>query len=231
MEFVYVVPRGKLFPEFTPHGLMPFGSSEEHRRFEDLVRDEGFFCERDYAERTPDLKQIIPYTVFRVDGEVLLMRRLAAGGEGRLHDKLSIGVGGHINPEDLSSTGSSDPIRAGTTREIEEEIEVRGSYELRPVGFLNDDSSPVGAVHVGMVQIADVQGTVQIREKEVLEGRLATPAELRRRVRDGENFETWSSLLVEHTPSLLDAPVDDPIPSQPDPVSAKRTLSQVPHRP
>ena len=220
MEFVYVVPRGKLFPECYPHGLMPFGSTEERQRFEDLVRDEGFFCERDYAERTPGLKQVIPYTVFRVDGEVLLMRRLAAGGERRLHDKLSIGVGGHINPEDLASAGTSDPIRAGTAREIEEEIEVRGSYELRPVGFLNDDSTPVGAVHIGMVQIADVQGTVEIREKEVLEGRLVTPAELTRRVRDGENFETWSSLLVEHTPSLLGAPLDELIPHEPDPVSA-----------
>ena len=200
MEFVYVVPRGKLFPDCYPQGLVPFADDAERIRFRNLVSAEGFFVERAYAEQTPDLQQIIPYTVFRVGGEMLVMRRLKSGGESRLHDKLSIGVGGHINPEDLTDaeTDRSDPIAAGSRREIGEEINVRGSYELRTIGFLNDDSNPVGAVHVGVVQLAEVDGTIEIRERDVLEGTLATPKALRERLQAGENFETWSSILIEH---------------------------------
>ena len=106
MEFVYVVPRGELFPDCYPQGLVRFQESSEGPpskvRFEAIVRRHGFFVERDHAERNPALKQIIPYTVVQVEDRVLLLRRLRTGGERRLHDKLSIGVGGHINPVDLS---------------------------------------------------------------------------------------------------------------------------------
>ena len=211
MEFVYVVPRAELFPECYPQGLVPFRDAVHRRRFEGLVRRHGFFVERAHAERTPTLKQIIPYNVVRVDGQVLLLRRLRTGGEARLHDKLSIGVGGHINPRDSRPADDADPVRAGARREIEEEIEVRGSYEIRPVGFLNDDSNPVGAVHLGVVQIADVLGSVRIREENVLEGRLASPGELQDLLARGENFETWSSILIEHLDEL--SPNREPVTS------------------
>lgn len=209
MEFVYVVPRAELFRECYPQGLVPFRDARDRRGFETAVRRHGFFVERDYAERSPTLKQVIPYTVVRTEGQVLLMRRLSNGGESRLHDKLSIGVGGHINPEDLSSTEDADPIRDGTRREIEEEIEVRGSYEIRTVGFLNDDSNPVGAVHLGVVQIVDVTGSVRIREEDMLEGRLASPEELAELLARGENFESWSSILIEQLADL--APNPEPV--------------------
>jgi predicted NUDIX family phosphoesterase len=203
MEFVYVVPRGKLFPECYPQGLVPFADSGERDAFEARVRELGFFVEREYAEKTPELKQIIPYNVVRCGDDVLLLRRLKSGGERRLHDKLSIGVGGHINPEDLSPNGPRRPIQDGAMREIEEELEVRGSYDLQSVGFLNDDSNPVGAVHLGIVQVAEVQGTVDIREKNVLEGQMVPPAELTERQLRGENFETWSSILIKHIDELV----------------------------
>ena len=119
-----------------------------------------------------------------------------------MHDKLSIGVGGHINPED-KTTQTADPLREGSRREIEEEVEVRGHYETRTIGFLNDDSNPVGAVHVGLVQLATVQGSVDIREKDQLEGRMVSPGEIQDQMARGGNFETWSSILIEHFDELL----------------------------
>lgn len=201
MEFVYVVPRKLLFPDCYPQGLVNFSSSQERTDFDALVQREGFFVERDYAERTPALKQVIPYTVFRVDGQILVMRRLKTGGESRLHNKLSLGVGGHINPID-SEEENADPIRLGTEREIEEEIDIVGSYELRTVGFLNDDSNPVGAVHLGVVQFAEVSGTLEIREKDMLEGRFVAPESLHELLKRGENFENWSSILIESLDEL-----------------------------
>jgi len=206
MEFVYVVPRERLFPECYPHGLVPFATEGERVAFESLLREEGFFCERAYAERNPSLKQVIPYVLLVVGRKVLLLRRLAAGGEARLHDKLSIGVGGHINPGDLDATERADPLEAGAHRELREETVVRGSYTLRTVGFLNDDSTPVGAVHIGVVQVATVQGTAEVREKDVLEGSLVSTAELTERWRTGANFESWSSFLIERIDELLPEP-------------------------
>lgn len=209
MEFVYVVPREELFPDSTPQGLSPFGRSFPLGGFRDRVARHGFFVERGYAERTPSLKQVIPYSVALTPdtGSVLLMKRLRGGGEQRLHDKLSIGVGGHINPEDLEGSDERDPILAGTRREIEEELLVDGTYRIQPVGLLNDDSNPVGAVHVGLVQILIVQGSVRIREQDLLEGRMATPRELAVLRAQGADFESWSSIIIDELDGILPQPL------------------------
>lgn len=225
MEFVFVVPRNVLFPDFYPHGFVPFeetsyasgpesnaaGTTITSSAFESTVVRSGFFVERARAERNPDWKQVIPYSIVECDGRVLLLRRLSKGGEARLHDKHSIGVGGHINPEDLdprsSDTSSrANPIDAGTRREVEEELTVRGKYDVQRIGILNDDSNPVGAVHVGVVQVITVQGSVEIREKEQLEARLVTIDELKAMLAQGANFESWSSLLIRRLDEILPKP-------------------------
>jgi predicted NUDIX family phosphoesterase len=222
MEFVFVVPRTALFPECYPHGLVAFGerraSSAEPgagptlAEVEAAVARDGFFVERAHAERTPSLKQLIPYSIIVCDGRVLLFQRLATGGEKRLHGKLSIGIGGHINPEDAASAGRDEgakrsPIAAGTRREIAEELDVRGTFEVLTVGLLNDDSNPVGAVHAGVVQVVYVNGSVEIRERDQLEGRLVTVEELASLLAGGANFETWSRLLVPRLDELLNLPI------------------------
>jgi predicted NUDIX family phosphoesterase len=221
MEFVFVVPRAALFPECYPHGLVAFSDVARPgspgapglsaAAFEQVIAREGFFVERAYAEKTPTLKQIIPYTIVCCDTElglrVLCTRRLARGGEARLHDKHSIGIGGHINPEDLEGTTHRNPLDAGTRREIHEELVVRGPFDVRRVGILNDDSNPVGAVHVGVVQVAKLSGPVDIREKDQLEGRLVSIEDLHRMLTEGVNFETWSKLLVPHADELIPQPL------------------------
>jgi len=214
MEFVFVVPRAELFPESYPQGFVAFGPAFPSESFETAIARHGYFVERGHAERTPALKQVIPYSIVVREGEVLLLHRLAKGGEERLVDKLSIGVGGHINPEDApaaSSRGSErEPgssrraaLDAGTRREIREELELSGDYSVRRIGILNDDSNPVGAVHVGLVQLVAVAGPVRVREEEVLRGRFASPAELSELLASGANFETWSARLVERLHDLL----------------------------
>ena len=202
MEFVYVVPRTALFTDCYPQGLTLFPDLASGERFGKLVADQGFFVERDVAERNPEWKQIIPYSVCLQDDRCLLTRRLAAGGEKRLHDKLSIGIGGHINPEDMEGSGPRNPIEAGTRRELAEELVIEGSYAIQTLGLVNDDSNPVGAVHLGCVQFVHLSGSVRIREEDVLEGKLITLEGLQKRLRAGDNFETWSSILIEHLDEL-----------------------------
>jgi predicted NUDIX family phosphoesterase len=116
------------------------------------------------------------------------MRRTRAGGDARLHDLWSIGVGGHLNP------GDGD-LGSGLLREWDEEVEADFTPEFRLVGPLNDDTTDVGSVHLGAVYVADAGGRpVAIRETDKLSGSFATPAEVAA-VRDG--MESWSRLVFD----------------------------------
>ena len=212
MEFVFVVPRTAIFPEFAPHGLSTFGEEFSLQRFQRCVEDEGFFVEREYAERTPTLKQIIPYTLVTRGEEILLLQRTKGGGEARLHNKLTIGVGGHVNPIDARPAEDEgakarllDPLPAATRREVmEEELIVEGETRLTSIGLINDDSNAVGAVHVGLVQTLELLGgDARIREVDQLRGHFVPWRELPQQLAEGANFETWSSLLVPHLDRLL----------------------------
>ena len=197
MEFVLVVPRQRLFDDRYPHGFEPFtdGGGEREGVLERIAAH-GYFVERRHAERDPMLKQVIPYALFErgTGGELFLMRRLGKGGEARLHGKMSVGVGGHINPVD----GASDPLRAGLEREVEEEVEVDGAWEASPVGILNDDATAVGAVHFGLVYRVRTEGAVRVRETDALEGAFTPREEVLRLLREERpRFETWSALLLD----------------------------------
>ena len=201
MEFVYVVPRDELFPTHNPHGLCLFGEEFDRQALTDTIRRGGYFVERAWAESNPRVKQIIPYSVLVREEEVYLLRRTRAGGEARLHEKLSIGVGGHVNPIDAplvekDSGPRGDPLPAATHREISEELILEETYHVQSVGILNDDTNPVGAVHLGWVQVINVSGSVDIRETDQLEGRWITRSALSQLESSGANFETWSSLLI-----------------------------------
>jgi len=255
MEFVFVVPRFTLFPERALHGLAVFGNdgsgegaSWSGDAFDRAVREHGFFVERDHAERTPALKQVIPYTLVRRGGDYMLLRRTKGGGEARLHDKLSLGVGGHVNPVDAVETNAptggeggacakgaraADPLPAATRREVmDEELEVTGRTRLVRVGLINDDSNAVGAVHVGLVQVLDlIDGDARVREVDVLQGSFVSPDELRARLEDGANFETWSSLILERFDEILacvdgDAAGEEITPTAPQPGSADRSRAR-----
>jgi len=201
MEFVFVVPREDIFPKSYPLGLLPFGPEFRREDFEARALEGGFFVEREYAERSPHLKQIIPYALVCAGNEVLVVKRLKKGGEKRLHHKLSIGIGGHINPIDAKA--ETDLFSAATARELNEELTISTNFTARAVGLINDDSNPVGAVHLGLVQVVQIQGSVAIRETDQLEGRLAAATELQALHAEGANFETWSALLVEALDEFL----------------------------
>jgi predicted NUDIX family phosphoesterase len=152
----------------------------------------GRFVDRPVAEEDPSLKQLIPYVVVRDGPLVYLMERTAAGGDPRLHGKASIGVGGHLNPVDEGA----DPLADGLRREWSEELVADWEPAFRLVGLLNDDSNPVGSVHLGVVFEVEANGRpVEVRERDKLSGRFATVAEVRS---TAGRMETWSRLVADH---------------------------------
>ena len=153
-----------------------------------LIAAEGAYRPRDEAEGDPTWKQVIPYLLLRDGGRLFLMRRTSAGGDARLHERWSIGVGGHLGPGDRS-------VEAGLRREFEEELVADWRPELRPLGLLNDDRTPVGQVHLGIVFETDAAGrAVAIRETHKLSGRFVESDEV---LAGYEHLETWSQLLFD----------------------------------
>jgi predicted NUDIX family phosphoesterase len=201
MEFVYVVKRYDLFDLEFPHG---FRTAEEAGLPELLerARAKGFFVERRYTETDSSFKQIIPYGLVTCGDSVFLLRRTSNGGEARLHGRLSVGVGGHINPVDEEV---GDVVEAGAERELEEEIVIDAPFTREPVGIINDDASPVGSVHFGIVFRIEVERPeVRVRETDQLEGEFVSRAVLKEMLATERNrFETWSSLILDRLDDAL----------------------------
>lgn len=183
-ELVLVVPRELVVPGDTWLGVRREGMDAA---LESVARH-GFFAPREAAERDPAHKQVIPYLVLRDGARWFRMRRTRAGGDARLHDRWSIGVGGHLNPGD-------DGVEGCLRREWAEELVAAFVPDFAPVGLLNDDTTAVGAVHIGFVYLADAAGReVAIRETDKLSGAFASTAEVAS-VRDG--LESWSRLVFD----------------------------------
>jgi len=187
-EQVLVVKREDMFPDGAWHGFV----TENLERHQKTIRDKHFFKPRAEVENDPTFQQIIPYVVFRHDDRYLLTHRLRASSERRLRKQYSLGVGGHINPGDL---GAGDPILDGLKREWEEEVVYQGTFEARLLGFLNEDSSPVSKVHLGVVFVVDGDTpTITIRETDKLAGELLTLDEMRMYYLA---MESWSQIVYD----------------------------------
>jgi predicted NUDIX family phosphoesterase len=204
-EQVLVVPResiADLIDDGPTCGFRPGGLAAVSER---IGRD-GRFMPRAAVEEDPRFKQPIPYGVLFCGDEVFMLQRTRAGGDARLYDRVSLGVGGHINPCDGSPVdGSSSaavaavgPVLAAAPeralhRELREELDAPAEYTLTGLGLLNDESNDVGRVHLGLVYSIEVrEPLVSVRERELLAGGFRSVDEVSRKV---EQMETWSSIL------------------------------------
>jgi predicted NUDIX family phosphoesterase len=216
-EDVLVVARAHLFPalDAVPRGFLACDVGPWLAR----AGAHGRFVPRALAETDPTLKQIVPYAVVRAGSQVLLLRRRRGGSEKRLHDRWTIGVGGHVSADDRFLAGDPPepddhwrwrPLELVTRtlrREVGEEIAIDPGYTLRAAGVVNDDADAVGEVHFGVVfEIRAARATLAVRETDRLEGRFVQAAELRERV---AALESWSravalALWPELEPSAAD---------------------------
>ncbi len=151
------------------------------------------------VEQDPSFKQLIPYVIFRHRDDrgretVFQYTRGAGMGEGRLHRKHSVGIGGHISTIDAPGDGGH-PYEEGMRREIDEEVAIETPYTARCVGLINDDQTEVGRVHLGVVHVFDVtRPAVRPREKEIIECGFRPVADI---LADMAGFETWSQICMK----------------------------------
>jgi predicted NUDIX family phosphoesterase len=154
---------------------------------------------RGEMEEDPSFKQLIPYALFRwIDAagrtQLFEYQRGSGQGERRLHAKRSVGVGGHISSIDASAGHTHHVYREGMRRELEEEVIIETPYDETIAGLINDDETPVGRVHLGVVHLCDVsEPHVRPREADILDGRFRPVEEILPRL---DQFESWSQIVV-----------------------------------
>lgn len=167
-----------------------------------LSRGNNFFLPRAQAEDDPGHKQIIPYALIAHGDKVLHYVRGKKAGEQRLVAKGSIGIGGHMNDTDESLFAWDEAAyRAGVEREVNEEIQIDSPFEDRIVALLNDDTTEVGRVHLGIVHVFKLsEPKVQKREAMITNVSFLGREELLAR---RDNLETWSQLCVDSLEKLL----------------------------
>jgi predicted NUDIX family phosphoesterase len=167
-----------------------------------LSRGNNFFIPRAAAENDPAHKQIIPYAIIACGNRILHYVRGKKAGEQRLVAKGSIGIGGHMNDEDESLFAWDEKAyRAGVEREVSEEIKIETNFEDRIVALLNDDTTEVGRVHLGIVHLFRlIEPKVEKREAMITSLAFLTKVELRAR---RDILETWSQICVDSLDRLL----------------------------
>ena len=160
VEMVLVVPTSKVIELLgSKTGIVEV----EEQKIQQLIQKEGLFIPRNQAEQDESFQQIIPYVVMKNNGQILLLLRTSKQGEKRLHDKYSLGVGGHIN--NLDDQKPWNAFLKGMKREITEEVDVE-IHSIDYIGIINDTSTPVSRVHLGLLYIAEVNFK-GIREKDM----------------------------------------------------------------
>lgn len=189
-ERVLVVPTA-LFHEL---GHFQGFSQDVERYLEGLLDPEQMsFRPRDQVEQDPSFKQLIPYVILKHGDSLFQYTRGKGQGEGRLHAKRSVGIGGHISAEDAE--GSVHVYDEGMRRELDEEVIVESAYRERCVGLINDDLTEVGKVHLGVVHIFEMESpAVRPRENDIQEAGFRPLAEIRANL---ATFETWSKISIE----------------------------------
>jgi len=165
-----------------------------HGDFFTKLPGEVIFMDRPDAEADPSYRQVIPYVLVCHNGRYLTVTRHKTQGESRLHDKMSFGIGGHINPVDDDEGFFLD---AAMKRELSEELatdDPPGWDDLTPLGLICDDTDEVSRVHLGIVFRWDVAEPVNIRETDKMHGEYLAPAEIGA---CHDRLENWSRLVYD----------------------------------
>ncbi len=197
-EMILVVERS-LFDELRAFQGLKFEIERYLEKLLDPANQK--FVRRGDAEDDPSLKQLIPYCIVESEGQILRYTRGQGGGEDRLHAKQSIGIGGHINDVDHAADGSTYDL--AVARELHEELVLPEEFDNAIVALLNDDSNPVGQVHLGVVHrisLPDIS-MVKAAEDDISGLEWVTAAELLAGI---ERLESWSAICAGGIEQLLE---------------------------
>ena len=190
-----IVKRDILFKEKQFQG---FSKKEEYDFIPIILGNFEYYLRGNDLENNINLQQIIPYVwIINLNEKKVFAYKRASGkqnySEERLMNKISCGVGGHVDKEDLISKGGV--IIKAMMRELMEEVKMKKYPKPKIIGFLNDDADSVGRVHFGIVAIAETKEVVSKRDSEMAHGQFYSVDELEKLFADPANeVENWTKM-------------------------------------
>jgi len=187
-EQILVVPSEIIFAREKWQGL----KTDRLDYYIELIKNSCQFKRRGDVENDPSYQQIIPYILFSFGDKFFAYKYIKNAGETRLiNNDYQLGVGGHINKEDIN--GDEDILETGMMREWEEEVNFKGKFlQKKLVGILNDESRDVEKVHLGLVyHFVGDSHEINVKETDKMEGKLMTIKELA----DSVSHSIWMSIV------------------------------------
>lgn len=157
------------------------------------------------AETNTDYLQLLPYVVVqKKSGEILMYRRGKAGQEAKLHDKYSIGLGGHVDEsldyfeETYSNESVWKILNRNIARELKEEIG-KSAFNLLPKTCLVtqdlDNPKEVGWYHIGILYVFTVPNDFEpVTEDQGMKEFVWKTLEELSQI----NLETWSQSVLDY---------------------------------
>lgn len=141
------------------------------------------------------LPQLLPYVLVECDGEYLTYSR-AKGTEDRLHGTLSLGLGGHVELEDINHSRFN--LITGLMRELDEELHLNrnSGFKLSKENvLLVDNTNEVGQVHVGYLYTLSINAkeNVQPDPSEIHLPVWKTKEEI---AQEADRYEVWSQVVI-----------------------------------
>lgn len=186
-EQILVIKRVHLFRAAPAwHGL----KRVDFDHYVHIIDHKKEFHSRSVMEVDPVYKQIIPYLVFLHNDQLFLMQRKSTASEQRLRNKMTLGIGGHIRKEDMTTNSLS----AWAMREFHEEVAYNGSITIESFGVINDDSDDVGKVHIGFVLLLKGDSEAISVKSELKGGTLVSIEEC---LQQRECMESWSQYVLD----------------------------------
>ncbi len=190
-ERVLTIPNNLLYAE-THHPSGCLITEQKERIFNNIVNNQ-IFMPRDDAEYNFDHKQVIPYVAIRNGKKYLLLKRLNRQTEKRLHNKYSLGIGGHINPD--AAAHENNIIINGLYRELNEEVWVADPAGLQFIGVINDESNSVSRVHLGLFYVLEsLSSAYRVLETEKMTAEWISEDCLKEYY---DEMETWSQIIYD----------------------------------
>jgi predicted NUDIX family phosphoesterase len=194
-ELVLAIPTNdlwKLLP-YKESGLIKGDSNILDR----MVRN-GLFRKRSELEEDPSFKQIIPYAMISNKESFYLFKRTSGQTEKRLQHKLHLGAGGHVNPGRSNETDAQYLVHE-LKRELFEEVKFSTGCVIEDIafiGFINDDSIPVGRAHIGLLYDIRVSSQdIFIHETDKMTAEWIEKKDLAEYY---EEMETWTKIAFDY---------------------------------
>lgn len=175
-----------------------------------ISNNDVIIAQRAMLESNEYFRQIIPYIAIKTNkDEYLTYTRTTSGNEKRLHKKISIGFGGHVDANDAVFNDDSildikETIKLATTRELIEELGIdfyqkvkKSLNNINIQKLIIDDKSDVEKVHIGLLITITIEGkkfNINSPESQIEINGFLRKEEIYKL--NGE-IEPWSKLTLE----------------------------------